>query len=101
MQTKLGPNQVKMSIEHDFLHRRYAQALDKALQYIAAVEDETIECKVSNPKEIIETAALCAWKLGNMETAMQCADKLVRYAYLYALFRHILINHDVFRTLGS
>ncbi|GAB5586305.1 hypothetical protein Unana1_01205 [Umbelopsis nana] len=76
MQTKLGPNQVKMSIEHDFLHRRYAHALGKALQYIAAVEDETIECKVSNPKEIIETAALCAWKLGNMETAMQCADKL-------------------------
>jgi uncharacterized protein YacL (UPF0231 family) len=77
MQTKMGPNQVKMSIEHDFLHKRYSQALKTALEYIAAVEDEAVECKVSNPKEVVETAAMCAMKLGDMEIAMQCADKLV------------------------
>jgi hypothetical protein len=66
-----------MAIEHDYLYKNYAQALQTSLEYIAIVEDEDTDCKVANPKEVIETAALCAWKLGDMETAMQCADKVV------------------------
>lgn len=77
MQTKLGPNQIKMSIEHDYLHKNYQRALQSALAYIAAVEDDSIDCKITNPKEIVEAAALCAWKLGDMKTAVECADKLV------------------------
>ncbi|KAG2189218.1 hypothetical protein INT44_004360 [Umbelopsis vinacea] len=76
MQTKLGPNQIKMSIEHDYLHKNYQRALQAALAYIAAVEDDSIDCKITNPKEIVEAAALCAWKLGDMKTAVECADKL-------------------------
>lgn len=93
MQTKMGPNQVKMSIEHDFLYKRYSQALKTALEYIAAVEDEAVECKVSNPKEVVETAAMCAMKLGNMEIAMQCADKLVCNS---SFLRH---THDMLAKL--
>ncbi|KAH8554817.1 hypothetical protein BGW37DRAFT_547041 [Umbelopsis sp. PMI_123] len=76
MQTKLGPNQIKMSIEHDYLHKNYHRALQSALAYIAAVEDDSIDCKITNPKEIIETAALSAWKIGDMKTAVECVDKL-------------------------
>jgi hypothetical protein len=81
MQTKLGPNQIKMSIEHDYLHKNYHRALQSALAYIAAVEDDSIDCKITNPKEIIETAALSAWKIGDMKTAVECVDKLVCVDY--------------------
>lgn len=77
MTTRHGPNQIKLSIEHDYLYKRYARALNTSLEYIAAVEDDSIDCKVVNPREIIETAALCAMKLNDIETAMQCADKIV------------------------
>lgn len=59
------------------MYKRYARALKTSLEYIAAVEDDSIDCKVVNPREIIETAALCAMKLDDIETAMQCADKMV------------------------
>lgn len=76
MTTRHGPNQIKLTIEHDYLYKRYARALKTSLEYIAAVEDDSIDCKVVNPREIIETAALCAMKLDDIETAMQCADKM-------------------------
>ncbi|ORZ18485.1 hypothetical protein BCR42DRAFT_324271 [Absidia repens] len=41
MLEKLGPVQFKHAIEHDYLHGRYQQALDKALLYIEIITYET------------------------------------------------------------
>ncbi|CAO3598815.1 unnamed protein product [Absidia cylindrospora] len=62
MLEKLGPVQFKHAIEHDYLHGRYRQALDKALLYIEIVDTDE-NCKVVNAREMVEVAIHAAARL--------------------------------------
>ncbi|KAI8075166.1 hypothetical protein BC940DRAFT_287611 [Gongronella butleri] len=62
MTEKLGPVYVKHAIEHDYLHKRYEDALEKALIYIDMVENDD-HCKALGTREMCEIALFCAARL--------------------------------------
>lgn len=61
-----GPNQIKHSIDHDYLYKRYDRALNTALGYIR-VATTNKDCKVSGTKEVSEVAIHCAAKLNKLD----------------------------------
>jgi len=78
MKAKFGPNHIKMAIEHNYLYRRYDEALRLALEFIACVEatQKPGDEKSLNLKEMFEISARSAMKCGRVDIATACADKL-------------------------
>nr|CAG8441242.1 13343_t:CDS:2 [Entrophospora candida] len=93
LQEKFGPTQLKNSIENYYFKKNYQEALRLSLEYIDFVEksnnhnlanDGSSNSNVyNNPnrltstREMLEIASQCALKLGDIELAVKCADKLV------------------------
>ncbi|CAJ0750855.1 20135_t:CDS:10 [Entrophospora sp. SA101] len=93
LQEKFGPTQLKNSIENYYFKKSYQEALRLSLEYIDFVEksnnhnlanDGSSNSNVyNNPnrltstREMLEIASQCALKLGDIELAVKCADKLV------------------------
>ncbi|KAG1180083.1 hypothetical protein G6F70_002998 [Rhizopus microsporus] len=69
-----GPNQLKNSIEHDYLYKRYDIALDKCLEYIRVARTND-QCKVSGTKELVEMAMHCAAKLNKLDIINKLLDE--------------------------
>ncbi|KAG1467798.1 hypothetical protein G6F56_004208 [Rhizopus delemar] len=61
-----GPNQLKSSIEHNYLYKKYDRALDQCLEFIR-VADTNDQCKVNGTKEVTEIAMHCAAKLKKLD----------------------------------
>ncbi|KAI9271397.1 hypothetical protein BY458DRAFT_555603 [Sporodiniella umbellata] len=61
-----GPNQLKSSIEHNYLFKKYELALEQCLGFIR-VANTNDECKVSGTKEITEIAMYCAAKVEKID----------------------------------
>lgn len=76
MATKNGPNELKSSIEHHYLHGRHAEALRLALEYIQYVEQNRATMRVQSTREMLEIAARCALRVEDVATAVQCAEKI-------------------------
>lgn len=66
MMEQLGPNEIKSSIDHDYFHKRYDNALKTALEFIR-VATTNKECKVTGTKEVSEVAMHCAAKLNRLD----------------------------------
>ncbi|KAG1458356.1 hypothetical protein G6F46_006806 [Rhizopus delemar] len=69
-----GPNQLKSSIEHDYLYKRYDRALSKCLEYIRVARTND-QCKVSGTKEISEIAMHCSVKLNKLDVLKELLDE--------------------------
>ncbi|KAI8089335.1 uncharacterized protein BX664DRAFT_332755 [Halteromyces radiatus] len=74
MHEKLGPAHLKYAIEHDYLHGRYQQALEKALLFINIVDSDD-QCKVMNPREVVEMAIHSAGRLEDWEQVGKLLDR--------------------------
>ncbi|CAG8589452.1 4025_t:CDS:2 [Cetraspora pellucida] len=80
---KLGPNRLKQSIEYYYFHKNYKEALRLSLEYIDFVEscnnkenNELNPNRLTSTREMLEIAARSASKLGDIELAVKCVDKL-------------------------
>ncbi|CAG8587583.1 24333_t:CDS:2 [Dentiscutata erythropus] len=80
---KLGPNRLKQSIEYHYFHKNYKEALRLSLEYTDFVEscnvkgsNELNPNRLTNTRDMLEIAARSALKLGNIELAVKCVDKL-------------------------
>ncbi|KAI8890109.1 hypothetical protein K501DRAFT_328851 [Backusella circina FSU 941] len=73
MLEELGPSELKSSIEHDYLYKRYDRALEHALEYIRIVETNP-KCKVKGTREMAEIAIHCADKLGKYDIVERLLD---------------------------
>ena len=68
-----GPNQLKSAIEHDYLHKRYEQALKSAIEYISLADSG--RCKVTTNREITEIAIHCSVRCNRFDLAEQLLDR--------------------------
>ncbi|CAG8449865.1 7004_t:CDS:2 [Cetraspora pellucida] len=80
---KLGPNRLKQSIEYYYFHKNYKEALRLSLEYIDFVEscnnkenNELNPNRLTSTRDMLEIAARSASKLGDIELAVKCVDKL-------------------------
>ncbi|CAG8447967.1 11231_t:CDS:2 [Acaulospora colombiana] len=96
---KNGPNQLKQSIDHYYFHKNFQESLRLSLEFVEFVEDRNkkIACegdgnvddeekkqqylhsnpnKLTSTRDMLEIGARSALKLGNVEIAVKCADKL-------------------------
>ncbi|ORX50898.1 hypothetical protein DM01DRAFT_1324684, partial [Hesseltinella vesiculosa] len=73
MTEKLGPGYVKSAIEHDYLHRRYKEALEKTLIYLDMIENDD-RCTILGTREINEIGVLCGAKLGQWDLVEKLLD---------------------------
>lgn len=78
-----GPNQLKSSIEHDYLYKRYDRALSKCLEYIRVARTND-QCKVSGIKEISEIAMHCSVKLNKLDVLKELLDEkqVIKHTFL-------------------
>ncbi|CAG8514662.1 18634_t:CDS:2, partial [Acaulospora morrowiae] len=89
---KNGPNQLKQSIENHYSRKNFRESLRLSLEFIEFVENcntkvssdgERKQDPYSNPnkltstRDMLEIAARSALRLGNVEIAVKCVDKLV------------------------
>ncbi|RUP48806.1 hypothetical protein BC936DRAFT_143933 [Jimgerdemannia flammicorona] len=76
MLDRSGPNELKSSIEYHYLHGRHAHALTLALQYIHYVEQNRGQTRVQSAREMLEIAARCSIRVGDIPTAVTCVEKI-------------------------
>lgn len=104
LQQKLGPQQLRQSIEHHYSHKNFQEALRLSLEFIEFVESRN-QNKIKNQnqhqnddnsnnnynrnvsknnpnrltstRDMLEIATRSALKLGDVNLAVKCVDKLV------------------------
>ncbi|KAI8993579.1 hypothetical protein BDB01DRAFT_776774 [Pilobolus umbonatus] len=73
MLEKQGPNQLKNSVEHNYLYKHYDKALEGALTFIDIARHND-KCKVNGTREMSEIAMHCAAKLNRLDLLGELLD---------------------------